>query len=166
MTTSISDRARCEGSGPTCTALLEDPEGVLSDRLRWPDHVCDRGFLLESVWRWTAGVVEDTPDNMDAEKHIIIAHVSIDNAALRWGAEWPLPMGKQAVLLNHEDLGYNYYGSGYASLLNWVPFDGEEEALWALRVVRGSTSLDLFGLVRRTGEGVHRRNAPRVGAYG
>jgi hypothetical protein len=33
-----------------------------------------------------------------------------------------------------KELGHDYYGPGYVNLLNLVPFEGEEEALWALRI--------------------------------
>ncbi len=96
------------------------------------------------------------PDFMwpvDADDYEKITHSYHDFALWRWRLDWPLPVGEKAVLRAQEEFGSDYYGPGHAALLNLVPFKGEEEALWALRVCRGDTVLDLFGLASRTERG-------------
>ncbi len=96
------------------------------------------------------------PDFMwpiDADDYEKITHSYHDFALWRWRLEWPLPVGEKAVLRAQEEFGADYYGPGYVALLDLVPLKGEEEALWALRVRRGDTVLDLFGLARRTERG-------------
>lgn len=44
--------ASCSGSGPSCRALFDDPRAVLSDKRRWPDHVCGQ-VLTASLVRWS-----------------------------------------------------------------------------------------------------------------
>lgn len=39
---------------PTCTDLLADPKGVLSDKERWPDHLCCVLFLRMSTYEWAS----------------------------------------------------------------------------------------------------------------
>lgn len=74
----------------------------------------------------------------------------------RWREYWPLPVGVRAVeaMISHSgdqfasgsSLDLDYRGPDYGALLNLVPFEGDEEALWALRVETGNSALDLFGL--------------------
>lgn len=111
----------------SCTALLDDPAGVLADRRRWPDHICYEDFCRASTELWA------------------LQQAHIRDACLRWHSYYPLPVGARAL----EDL--EEPGSGEAALL--APFGGEEKALWALRVEQSRTVLDMFGLAdsRRTG---------------
>lgn len=81
-------------------------------------------------------------------------------ALSRWRACWPLPVGLQAVeVLNSDsgsffegdlfELGTSNLNSGTTSrdtLVNLVPFEGEEQAIWALRVEGKDSVLELFGL--------------------
>ncbi len=74
----------------------------------------------------------------------------------RWREYWPLPVGVRAVeaMISHSghqfasggSFDLDYRGPDYGALLNLVPFEEDEEALWALRVERDNSSLDLFGL--------------------
>jgi hypothetical protein len=71
----------------------------------------------------------------------------------------PLPVGREAILAKSDDLGCSGLDGpdGIEELLNIMPFCGEEEAVWALRIERrhsgGVHTLDLFGLVERKEEG-------------
>ncbi len=81
-------------------------------------------------------------------------------ALSRWRACWPLPVGLQAVEVLNSDSGTFFEGdlfelgtsdldSGTTSrdtLVNLVPFEGDEEAIWALRVEGINSVLELFGL--------------------
>lgn len=128
------DLLQCTGKGPPCTGLLDDPEYVLADRRRWPSHIC------YDTLRWSTEVwARDTKINVYPS----------DDAIGQWQGAWPLPIGRQAL---EHDLSTRYC-EDRDYLLNLVPFDGEEEALWALRVEKEGAVLDLFGLAHYRTDG-------------
>jgi hypothetical protein len=47
------DSVRSSRREKSCTSLLHDPAGVLSDRKRWPDHLCGEEFLAASTRLWS-----------------------------------------------------------------------------------------------------------------
>jgi hypothetical protein len=55
----------------------------------------------------------------------------------RWRQQYPLPIAKAALIQSAPYLPEVYEA---------IPFEGDETALWALRVESGSDTLDLFGL--------------------
>ena len=57
-----------------------------------------------------------------------------------WCDTWPLPIGKRVVA------SLEGWGRGYEALLNLMPFEDNEEALWVLRLESSGATLDLFGL--------------------
>jgi hypothetical protein len=70
---------------------------------------------------------------------------------LRWAYMHPLPIGRQALIANREVDNQ----SEWSEVLNVLPFEGHETALWALRVkVGGSLSsrsvLPLGSVVQNT----------------
>lgn len=125
----------CTGEGPPCTELLNNPASVLlGDPTRRPTHVCHDPFLRESTEQW-------------ARRAIIRASTEINAIAVEeWFGWWPLPIGREAVDRVRSELSLGYLIPGYNTLLNAVPFEGDQEALWALRIERDGAVLDLFGL--------------------
>jgi hypothetical protein len=121
-------RQECAGEPPHCTELLDDPVGVLSDRQRWPTHLCYESFLRWSTEEWVLRATERTN----------YAGAAVTN----WHTRWPLAVGRRAV----EKEPFLRRVDGWSELMNIVPFKENEEAIWALRVERGSAVLDLFGL--------------------
>jgi hypothetical protein len=73
-------------------------------------------------------------------------------AVTNWYTHWPLPVGRRVV----EKEPFLRRVDGWAELMKIVPVEEDEEALWALRVERGSAVLDLFGLAAYPTE-VHRK---------
>jgi hypothetical protein len=59
-----------------------------------------------------------------------------------WADSYPLPIGKEALERLYTERGKSYGGE----LTSLLPFEGSEEALWALRVVKNRSVLDMFGL--------------------
>lgn len=117
---------RCTGKGPPCAGLLDDFATVLEDRGRWPTHLC-YDILRWSVETWALGTKLDTGPG---------------GAVSQWQGAWPLPIGRQAL----EDELLVRYEEDRDQLWNLVPFDSEEEAIWAVRIEKGTAVLDLFGL--------------------
>lgn len=107
---------------PPCTDLLADPTGVLSDEKRWPKHLCHKQFLRWSAYKWASSnrVTLSTPD------------------PVQWLFEWPLPVGQIAV--------FNRLPHYNEEIMRMVPFEQQEEALWAIRVNGADGTADLFGL--------------------
>ena len=126
---------------PPCTDLISEPEGVLRNKERWPTHLCSFEFLDQSRRLW-------------AEAQPFVGQsVNI----LRWAYMYPLPIGRQALMANREvdDL------SEWSEVLNVLPFEEDETAMWALRVrvggdLAGRGVLDLFGLAEYPTE-LHRK---------
>ena len=115
---------------PPCTDLISDTETVLRNKERWPTHLCAAEFMGQSTGRW-------------AEAHpFVVDSVNI----YRWAAMNPLPIGQQA-LINCQEMDEL---SEWSDVLNVLPFEGYEEAMWALRVEHREGTivqvLDLFGL--------------------
>lgn len=131
----------CLGKPPLCTDLLDHPASVLGDKGLWPEHLCHESFLMESTQRWA----RRTAMFRDGGRSV-----------RRWREYWPLPVGVRAVeaMISHSgdqfasngSFDLDYRGPDYGALLNLVPFEEDEEALWALRVETGNAALDLFGL--------------------
>jgi hypothetical protein len=130
----------CPCDSPACTDLLYDPVGVLSDRGRWPMHLCYEAFLRASTENW-------------ARQTTIIS----GNSTHRFLTEHPLPIGRQAIQQNQ----YLRMDHDWKELFQRVPFDGDEAALWALRIAREGSALDLFGLAEYPTE-EHRREGVAV----
>lgn len=117
---------------PPCTDLLADPASVLSDKERWPEHLCYGLFLRRSTTQWASSIP-----------------VALTTTALeeyrRWCMEWPLPIGLQSIGLR--------FAPSKGEILNLAPFKKREEALWAIRVSSAGSAADLFGLGIRYGNG-------------
>ncbi len=132
--------------------LLNRPVSVLSDKSVWPNHLCYDDFLIASTERWAIRSTMFRGGNA--------------LALSRWRGRWPLPVGLLAVERAHSDpsgffegdlfdLGSSDLGSGPGSrdtLANLVPFEGDEKAIWALRVEGKDSILDLFGLTAHQSE--------------
>jgi ribosomal protein L37AE/L43A len=131
-------KQECAGKPPRCTELLDDPVGVLSDRQRWPTHLCYEPFMRWSTVEWV----------LQATVRTNYAGAAVTN----WHTRWPLAVGRRAV----EKEPFLRRVDGWSELMNIVPFKENEEALWALRVERGSAVLDLFGLAASPTE-LHRK---------
>lgn len=147
----------CTGAPPHCTDLLCDPAGVLGDRRRWPSHVCYESFLRESTQRWACRT---------ASGRFLSHHV---RSVRSWPGWWPLPVGAHAAESAHIEACPDPLTRGLEDrkppiLVDIVPF-GKEEALWALRVEKEGTALDLFGLADYRGKaGERRKNASVIKA--
>jgi hypothetical protein len=115
---------------PQCTLLLEDPAGVLSDTRLNPLHLCYELLLLESTYKWARQVTTFS------------GGVSVVS---EWRQKYPLPIGKEAV---------NRTAPYAPEVYEAIPFDGDEKALWALRIERGNDELDLFGLAEYGSDGL------------
>ena len=112
---------------PSCTDSISDPAGVLRNRERWPIHLCDMEFLRQSTESWgqTQAFKADTLNNY------------------RWASMYPVPIGRRALTENREV----DKPSEWSEVLDVLPFEGDEKAMWALRVeIQGSSTFDLFGL--------------------
>lgn len=122
---------------PPCSDLISEPEEVLKNKERWPIHVCEEEFLRQSTELWA----EAQPFVMD--------RVNIH----RWASMYPLPIGRRALMACPEVDNL----SEWTEVLNVLPFEGHEKAMWALRAeLRQLTSvhtLDLFGLAEYPTEG-------------
>jgi hypothetical protein len=146
---------------PHCTELLKNPAGVLAQRQRWPNHVCYENFLTASTQFWAS------------EKSGMGRLGTLENSLLwRWLSWWPLPIGRKSLERAHIETSPNLparslQAQDFILASNMMPFEEREEAIWALRVERGSAALDLFGLANyRTEEGGLNRHAPTITAGG
>jgi hypothetical protein len=144
---------------PPCTDLICDLEGVLRDKERWPEHLCYEELLQQSTSLWAGGCMGS------------LTQVATE----RWTSMHPLPVGREAVITigdrcvrgpGHENKGLE----GLEELLNIVPFDGYEQAMWALRVERKKltavSALDLFGLAEYPTEAHRKAGVPVAGRLG
>ncbi len=159
-----TNTARCGGRGPSCVELLNHPASVLSDRSAWPNHLCYDEFLTASTQRWAIRSVMFRRGNAVALG--------------RWRASWPLPVGLQAVEALNSSPGSFFEGDLFElgtedlnsdttsqdTLVNLVPFEGDEEAIWALRVEGKDSVLELFGLTANQAEPEGRGRNRREGA--
>ena len=115
---------------PPCTDLISDAEAVLRDKERWPTHLCEAEFMSQSTGRWAEA------------QSFVVDSVNVH----RWAAMYPLPIGRWA-LMNHPEMDD---ALKWSEALHVLPFDGDEKAMWALRVEHTEGTivhvLDLFGL--------------------
>ena len=111
---------------PSCTDLISDPAGVLRNRERWPVHLCGMEFLRQSTeaWAQTRAFTADTLNNY------------------RWASMHPLPIGRRALTGKREVDN----PSEWRAVMDVLPFEGCEEAMWAVRVEDQGSAIDLFGL--------------------
>src|SRR5215211_7621750 len=121
---------------PSCTSLLYHPRLVLSDKQRWPDHLCYSDFMQRSVETWVSKVVGGTTP-----------------AIKLWAECYPLPVGEEAARRLYAGQGQSYPDA----LSGLLPFEGTEQAYWALQVTKeqaipgfygekNKAVLDMFGL--------------------
>ena len=156
----LSESEECDCEGVCCTTLLNCPAGVLKDKSRWPEWLCTRSFYFESTRRWwRRATFFDDPNRglFVGERDVVL------DALQTMAYTWPLPIGTQAVEHNWRHI---VRGADYVTLLSYAPFDGDEEAIWALRVQDGPNTLDLFGLAdyKSADDGHLRREHVNLGA--
>jgi hypothetical protein len=115
---------------PPCTDLISDAEAVLRNKERWPTHLCEAEFMSQSTGLWA----EAQP--------FVVDSVNVH----RWASIYPLPIGQWA-LMEFQEIDD---AMEWSEVLHVLPFEGDEEAMWALRVERTEGTvvhvLDLFGL--------------------
>jgi hypothetical protein len=115
---------------PPCTDLISDAEAVLRNKERWPTHLCEAEFMSQSTGLWA----EAQP--------FVVDRVNVHH----WASMYPLPIGRRALMECQEmdDV------LEWSEVLHVLPFEGDEAAMWALRVEHGEGTvvynLDLFGL--------------------
>jgi hypothetical protein len=150
----LSVDAVCEKT-PPCIDLIADPKGVFENKECWPDHLCYEELMCQSTEKWAEGSVGAV----------------IQSATMRWMGMHPLPIGRRAVMLENRALGgpgqENRGLEGLEELLNCVPFQEYERAMWALRIERRKLvavdTLDLFGLATYPTEAHQRSGLPVAG---
>jgi hypothetical protein len=111
---------------PLCTSLLYDPAAMLSARQRWPKHLCYSDFMERSIERW---IFQTVPQ--------------ITPANTLWAECYPLPIGEAAARRRYTQRDQICDAE---LLIGLLPFEGAEEAYWALRVGTNRTVLDMRGL--------------------
>jgi hypothetical protein len=115
---------------PPCTDLISEAQAVLRNKERWPTHLCEAEFMSQSTGLWA----EAQP--------FVVDSVNVH----RWASLYPLPIGRRALMECQEmdDV------LQWSEVLHVLPFEGDERAMWALRVERTEGTivhvLDLFGL--------------------
>jgi len=113
-----------------CTDLISAAEAVLRNKERWPTHLCEAEFMSQSTGLWA----EAQP--------FVVDSVNVH----RWASMYPLPIGQWA-LMEYQEINDVLE---WSEVLHVLPFEGDEEAMWALRVERTEGTvvhvLDLFGL--------------------
>jgi len=114
----------------SCTSLLYDPRETFSQRSRWPNHLCYSDFMQRSIEVWVSQVAGQ-----------------ITPAIKLWAERYPLPVGEVAARRVYT--GGQPYPDELTGLL---PFRGEEEAYWGLRVDENRSVADMFGLKDPKGE--------------
>ena len=89
---------------------------------RWPDHFCHGRLLwISTIEGASSSLVAPTTSELT-----------------QWVTQWPLPIGRRAVELR--------LGTLNRVVINLVPFEEWEEALWARRIYAADCTLNLFGL--------------------
>jgi hypothetical protein len=130
-----------------CTDLVVDPESVLRDKERWPLHICEPEFSSQSTARW-----------VEAQS---FASDNLNN--YRWASMYPLPIGKQALMIRPEMADI----SAWSEVLGVLPFEEYEQAMWAVRIqyreLVAVHTLDLFGLAEYPDEMHQRLAIPAAG---
>jgi hypothetical protein len=141
-------RTLTQEESPPCTDLITDPGNVLTDKKRWPTHLCVPEFLEQSTTLWA----RDRPAASDSSNR------------WRWASMYPLPIGRRALMIRSEmaDL------AGWSEVLDVLPFEEYEQAMWALRVEdkwrpAGTGALDIFGLVSYPTDLHHQLSCPVAG---
>ena len=132
---------------PPCTDLISDAEAILRNKERWPTHLCEAEFMSQSTGLWAEA------------QSFVVDSVNVH----RWAAMSPLPIGRQA-LMNCPEMDDVLE---WSEALHVLPFEGDEEAMWALRVefMEGTSVhvLDLFGLAEYPTEWHQAVEAPVAG---
>ena len=130
-----------------CTDLISDAEAVLRDKERWPTHLCKAEFMSQSTGLWA----EAQP--------FVVDSVNVH----RWASMYPLPIGRWA-LMNRQEMDD---ALEWSEALHVLPFEGDEAAMWALRVEHTEGAivhvLDLFGLAEYPTEGHQAAGVPVAG---
>ena len=132
---------------PPCTDLISDAEAVLRDKERWPTHLCEAEFMSQSTGLWAEA------------QSFVVDSVNVH----RWASMYPLPIGRWA-LINCQEMDD---ALEWSEALHVLPFDGDEAAMWALRVEHTEGTivhvLDLFGLAEYPTEGHQAAGVPVAG---
>ena len=132
---------------PPCTDLISDAETVLRNKERWPTHLCEAEFMSQSTGLWAEA------------QSFVVDSVNVH----RWASMYPLPIGRWA-LMNCQEMDD---ALEWSEALHVLPFDGDEAAMWALRVEHTEGTivhvLDLFGLAEYPTEGHQAAEAPVAG---
>lgn len=118
--------------------LLKDPARVLSDRRTWPDHL-PHEIARETTWRWALRAHLTGTFDRDREQ-----------AADHFTVEWPLPVGRKALLDHAEwirEQGTQGYFGDPTCLYDLMPLAGDELAACILTTEIGLTWVEVFGLV-------------------
>ena len=132
----------CPDETTPCTDLLYQPTRVLRNRQLWPVNLCDDAFLRESTERWFSRTA------------LLTGTLGYPgDGSVTWGLErlaeaWPLPIGRQAINLRGAMFGGD--SAAYMASVRMAPFEGREEAMWAIRITASGSVLDLFGLIDRS----------------
>jgi hypothetical protein len=133
---------------PLCTDLITDPRQVLENKARWPAHLCIPEFLEQSTALWATDrpIASDSPNRW------------------RWASMYPLPVGRRALMTCPEMSDI----SAWSEVLDVLPFDEYEQAMWVLRVednwrATGMGALDIFGLASYPTDLHHRLDYPVAG---
>jgi len=138
--------------GPECWALLDDAEGVLSDRSRLPRGLC-REMMRESTDRWSDLLAPRDLADWNACKCYACEQMreKYTGESQRYALArrvWPLPIG--TAVLGHaftEGSAFHALEYGEKYHVQWAPLGGEEHAAFALRVCVDGATIDLFGTV-------------------
>jgi len=132
---------------PPCTDLISDAEVVLRNKDRWPTHLCVAEFMSQSTGLWAEA------------QSFVVDSVNVH----RWASMYPLPIGRWA-LMNCQEMDD---ALEWSEALHVLPFDGDEAAMWALRVEHTEGTivhvLDLFGLAEYPTEGHQAAGVPVAG---
>lgn len=125
----LEERGGCPHD-PSCRPLLTDPLGVINDPRRWPQHLC-YGTLEASLDQWCGKAFLTTPD--------------VDS----WrGSAVGLPIRRQGFLrsIPPGTPKHRFYADP-AAIANFLPFAGDEQAAFVLRVPLGGDVITFFGLL-------------------
>lgn len=114
--------------GPPCWPLLQDPFGALTDRARWPKHLCD-DLMCESTATW------------------IRQRFLFGGVADFLSASWPMPIGR--VSLQGELKRWRHVHLQTADALSLMPCDGDEYSALILSAKLKLNRITVFGLVTR-----------------
>jgi hypothetical protein len=135
--------------GPSCWALLVDPEWVLADRSHWPQALCI-DMLSTSTRGWARQHVRQALAPLTWGSMVWAADRSrgARRAQHHWPYAWPLPVGRLALTASPWIDPTDELRPLWASL----PFDAEECAWLAWRLPLASGWLDLLVLEWQPGD--------------